>query len=274
MLRTPITSPLIHLTTLSYPTLFLKPHTPPPPPPPPQTLVNAHNPDDTVVPRPEMLETLEAIGTCNAERIMWTASNEAQAKFVLRAIPGFAVHFDYVVTWDTKGWGDRRDYVKDIMKLGRSPSTTLACDNDHIVLRPHVSSGIVVDDYGDLEGGDIKEGCDVMERLRTFVFALSKMRPEIDVPSFVRSHGDWLSIRKKIGYYRLPEMGSLPQVKDSVRHTSPLSTPQAQLSKRQQSLTQTFHSPSTMGSSRSKTSVSFQRTSTSVKNRPTSPSRR
>eukprot|EP01063_Lacrimia_lanifica_P018456 TRINITY_DN2535_c0_g1_i1.p2 TRINITY_DN2535_c0_g1~~TRINITY_DN2535_c0_g1_i1.p2 ORF type:complete len:673 (+),score=237.80 TRINITY_DN2535_c0_g1_i1:88-2106(+) len=190
-----------------------------------QTLVNAHNVDDTIVPRPDMLACLEEIGACGAERIMWTASNEAQARFVLKKLPGLAALFDYIVTWDTHGWGDRRDYVKDILVLGRPATSALVIDNDHLVVRPHVNNALIVDDYGDLKGGNIPDVCDVMARLTMFVQCLTAMRPEIDVPAFIKAHGDWVEIKKKVGYYRLmmteEVIDFVPSTDDLVHHNYP-----------------------------------------------------
>ena len=224
-----------------------------------------------------MIECLDTIGLAGAERILWTASNEAQAKFVLKKVDGFANHFDYIVTWDTKGWGDRRDYVKDIQRLNRCPSSTLGVDNDHIVMRPHVHSALVVEDYGDLEGGSIPEYCSVMRRLTPFVVQLSRMRPEVDVPSFVRAHGEWVSIRRNVGYYRLPPhelpmpdgiVGRGDFADRSRRGTSPVRTVSPTRVKRRQGVTQTYVSPSPAPGARVKGTAAqasaFQRTSTSV----------
>eukprot|EP01064_Diplonema_japonicum_P024535 TRINITY_DN3511_c5_g1_i1.p1 TRINITY_DN3511_c5_g1~~TRINITY_DN3511_c5_g1_i1.p1 ORF type:complete len:550 (+),score=130.79 TRINITY_DN3511_c5_g1_i1:31-1680(+) len=244
-----------------------------------QTLVNAHNVDDTVVPRPFMLEALDEFGHCKAERVLWTASNEAQAKFVLKKSPGMAQHFDYIVTWDTLGWGNRRDYVKDIVKLRRSTSSTLVVDNDHMVVRPHIHSALVVEDYGDLQGGSIRHDDMVMLQVAKFVKEMSMMRPEIDVPSFVRTNGSWVG-KKKTGFYKLQDdapfekLTARPANDTASEATSKRSRAD---SKKRQANSQTYTSPlaalSTTFSSPRSTKPPFQRTTTQVKKTTASPTR-
>ncbi|KAJ9450759.1 nuclear lim interactor-interacting factor [Diplonema papillatum] len=243
-----------------------------------QTLVNAHSPQDVVVPRPGLLESLEAIGKCRAERVLWTASNEAQARFVLKKIPGLAQHFDYLVTWDTAGWGNRRDYVKDILKLRRHLSTTLVIDNDHLVVRPHIPNALVVEDYGDLQGESIPDTDTVMQGMVDFVRALSTMQPVIDVPSYVKATAEWVG-RKKTGFYFLRTDDSYDPAdagasEDEARehplpppHASAIPPPGAAKPKRALS-SQTHVTPGTAGKP-----AAFQRTTTSVKKRQGAPAR-
>eukprot|EP01060_Flectonema_neradi_P003213 TRINITY_DN1205_c0_g1_i2.p1 TRINITY_DN1205_c0_g1~~TRINITY_DN1205_c0_g1_i2.p1 ORF type:complete len:569 (+),score=110.28 TRINITY_DN1205_c0_g1_i2:195-1709(+) len=220
-----------------------------------QTLVNAHSEDDTVIPRPGILESLEAISKCGCERVMWTASNEAQAKFVIKKIPGLGMCFDYIVTWDTLGWGKRRDYVKDILKLKRSIRDSIVIDNDSLVVRPHIQNAIVVEDFGDLRGGSIQEQDSTMADTAAFIQHLSSQK-EMDVPGFVRSYADWTGGKKKLGYYRLPPASNLT---GTPRTGSPARVP-------------THTSPPRQPTIITTSKRAFQRTTT-VKKRPTSPVR-
>ena len=187
---------------------------------------------------------------------MWTASNEAQAKFVIKRIPGLGACFDYIVTWDTLGWGKRRDYVKDIQKLKRSIRDTVVIDNDSLVIRPHIQNAVVVEDFGDLRGGSLQIQDSTMADTAAFIQRMVS-QSEIDVPGFVRSYADWTGGKKKLGYYRLPSAANL---ENSPRTGSPLTRVPA------------YSSPARQPTIVSTSKRAFQRTTT-VKKRPTSPTR-
>eukprot|EP01065_Artemidia_motanka_P010774 TRINITY_DN15770_c0_g1_i1.p1 TRINITY_DN15770_c0_g1~~TRINITY_DN15770_c0_g1_i1.p1 ORF type:complete len:428 (+),score=79.11 TRINITY_DN15770_c0_g1_i1:55-1338(+) len=162
-----------------------------------QTLINAHAPDDRVIQRPGLQPFLETLGELGAERVLWTASNEAQVRFVLRRLGAAGHMFEHVVSWDTKGWtpfrGRTSPLVKDLTKLRRPLSSCLLVDNDPEVTRSHPHNAIVVEDFGDGEG----EFCDSEDReldeLRELMIRLCQDGGQTSVPAFVRSNCFWSS---------------------------------------------------------------------------------
>eukprot|EP01062_Namystynia_karyoxenos_P073125 TRINITY_DN69972_c0_g1_i1.p1 TRINITY_DN69972_c0_g1~~TRINITY_DN69972_c0_g1_i1.p1 ORF type:complete len:597 (+),score=124.42 TRINITY_DN69972_c0_g1_i1:92-1792(+) len=159
-----------------------------------QTLVNAHGADDAVITRPGMQKLLETLGRLRAERVLWTASNEAQVRFVLRRLGAAGKMLEHVVTWDTKGWqhfpaGGSTTYNKDLAKLDRPMHSTLLLDNDPLVVRPHLHNALVVDDFGDGHGRGCRPDDNVLPAVGAFLEEMCAAHPEgLDIPAHLQAH--------------------------------------------------------------------------------------
>eukprot|EP00756_Hemistasia_phaeocysticola_P036424 Hpha_TRINITY_DN16641_c2_g2::TRINITY_DN16641_c2_g2_i3::g.178380::m.178380 len=192
-----------------------------------QTLVNAHG-DDVVVQRPGLLAMLERLGDMGAERVLWTASNEAQVKFVLRRIGASGQLFEYVVSWDTLGWtrpGIDVSYYKDLAKLRRPLATTILVDNDVRMVRVSANNSLVVPDFGDGWGHYCSPKDQTLPHLTEFLAHFCETRAgdhNANVHSFLRAHAVWQRAEHGVpGHWALP----FPDDADSAAASPPVQPP-------------------------------------------------